>query len=103
MRNRRRSSFVEVLESRYLLSSSTFEFNPPAGSPPHTLTFFLDSPTVPSGTTLDVVNADTGQSIATETNFTAGTWAGGASASFTFPDINGGVLAGRQLLRRVGE
>lgn len=47
---------------------------------------------MPSGASLSVVNADTGQSVATETDFTTGTWTGGASASFTFPDINGGIL-----------
>src|SRR5690242_4519567 len=86
------SRTIETLEDRRLLSSSSFESNPPVGSPPHTLTFFLDTATVPSGATVDIVNADTGQAIATETNSSTGTWAGGASASFTFPDINGGVL-----------
>jgi len=83
----------EELESRRLLSSATFEFDPPAGTPnPHKVRFDLDVPNVPTGTFLILSNLTTGAS--TTGTITNDTWSGGASAVVTFPSYSNGVTAG---------
>lgn len=82
---------LEALESRRLLASVSFQFDPPAGtSNPHKLEFDLDSPSIPGGAFLILTNDNTGEQIVS--SMTTGMWGGGASAIFTFPSYSSGVL-----------